>query len=197
MNKINPNNLNKNNDYSNKNKKAKRSNNTDDKFLDSINIQENMKRTKGDSSGYMGLKGTKTRFEQIEGNKNIPYVENGTVTYVQQYGSRTTEENLHIQSRPKIGDPATDHTYLGNGFTPAGLTMEIVLSYSTTENDATANFKFKDSNAMNVYDGVEKRGFYTVFTGVDQFTNVSATTAITSETSVVWTCDAVLVFPRQ
>ena len=47
-----------------------------------IHIQENMKRTKGDSSGYMGLKGTKTRFEQIEGNKNIPYVENGIFDFV-------------------------------------------------------------------------------------------------------------------
>ena len=32
-------------------------------------IQENMERSKGDSSGYVGLKSSKTRFEQIEGDK--------------------------------------------------------------------------------------------------------------------------------
>ena len=35
-----------------------------------IHIQENMKKTKGDSSSYMGLKSSKTRFEQIEGDKS-------------------------------------------------------------------------------------------------------------------------------
>ena len=34
-----------------------------------IHIQENMKKTKGDSSSYMGHKSSKTRFEQIEGDK--------------------------------------------------------------------------------------------------------------------------------
>ena len=34
-----------------------------------IHIQENMKKTKGDSSSYMGLKSSKTRFEQSEGDK--------------------------------------------------------------------------------------------------------------------------------
>ena len=29
-----------------------------------------MKKTKGDSSSYMGLRSSKTRFEQIEGDKN-------------------------------------------------------------------------------------------------------------------------------
>ena len=35
-----------------------------------IHIQENMKKTKGDSSSHMGLKSSKTRFEQIEGDKS-------------------------------------------------------------------------------------------------------------------------------
>ena len=35
-----------------------------------IHIQENMKKTKGDSSSYMGLKSSKTSFEQIEGDKS-------------------------------------------------------------------------------------------------------------------------------
>ena len=62
-----------------------------------IHIQENMKRTKGDSSGYMGLKGTKTRFEQIEGNKNIPYVENGIFDFVSIFKKDQIDEH-----KPKV-----------------------------------------------------------------------------------------------
>ncbi len=37
-------------------------------------IQENMKRSKGNSSGYVGLKSSKTRFEQIERDKSFPVI---------------------------------------------------------------------------------------------------------------------------
>ena len=48
-------------------------------------IQENMERSKGNSSGYVGLKSSKIRFEQIERDKSFPYVENRIFDFVSYF----------------------------------------------------------------------------------------------------------------
>ena len=59
-----------------------------------IHIQENMKKTKGDSSSYMGLKSSKTRFEQIEENKNT---ENYIFDFVKKIKKAQMDEH-----KPKV-----------------------------------------------------------------------------------------------
>ena len=48
-------------------------------------IQENMERSKGNSSGYVELKSSKTRFEQIERDKSFPYAENKIFDFVSYF----------------------------------------------------------------------------------------------------------------
>ena len=56
-------------------------------------IQENMERSKGDSSGYVGLKSSKTRFEQIERDKSFPYVENRFFDFVSYFKKDQMDKN--------------------------------------------------------------------------------------------------------
>ena len=56
-------------------------------------IQENMERSKGDSSGYVGLKSSKTRFEQMERDKNFPYVENRIFDFVSYFKKDQMDNN--------------------------------------------------------------------------------------------------------
>ena len=56
-------------------------------------IKENMKRSKGDSSGYVGLKSSKIRFEQIERDKSFPYVENRIFDFVSYFKKDQMDEN--------------------------------------------------------------------------------------------------------
>ena len=65
-------------------------------------IQENMERSKGNSSGYVGLKSSKTRFEQIERDKSFPYVENRIFGFVScfkkdQMDNNKSEINLIVK----------------------------------------------------------------------------------------------------
>ena len=65
-------------------------------------IQENMERSKGNSSGYVGLKSSKTRLEQIERDKSFPYVENRFFDFVSyfkkdQMDNNKSEINLTIK----------------------------------------------------------------------------------------------------
>ena len=56
-------------------------------------IQGNMERSKGDSSGYVGLKSSKTRFEQIERDKSFPYAENRIFDFVSYFKKDQMDEN--------------------------------------------------------------------------------------------------------
>ena len=56
-------------------------------------IQENMERSKGNSSGYVGLKSSKTRLEQIERDKSFPYVENRIFDFVSYFKKDQMDEN--------------------------------------------------------------------------------------------------------
>ena len=56
-------------------------------------IQENMERSKGNSSGYVGLKSSKTRLEQIERDKNFPYVENRIFDFVSYFKKDQMDNN--------------------------------------------------------------------------------------------------------
>ena len=49
-----------------------------------------MKKTKGDSSSYMGLKSSKTRFEQIEGDKST---ENWIFDFVSYFKKAQMDES--------------------------------------------------------------------------------------------------------
>ena len=52
-----------------------------------------MERSKGNSSGYVGLKSSKIRFEQIERDKSFPYVENRIFDFV-SYFKKDQMDNL-------------------------------------------------------------------------------------------------------
>jgi len=56
-------------------------------------IQENMERSKGNSSGYVWLKSSKTRFEQIERDKSFPYVENRIFDFVSYFKKDQMDNN--------------------------------------------------------------------------------------------------------
>ena len=149
-----------------------------------------------DSSDHAGLLAC-SNVTLNKDNSQMPVKTEGgyklfTITAWQRYGKRTNDtDHLHMQTRPYPGtvlDHALNYTYLGNGSTTAGISLEAKLTYRNSQGSFShTSFVYNDDHCRQVYDGVGANAFYVDFTGMDKLTDVSLTTVITSETGVVWT----------